>query len=145
MPNLQDKLYGEMKWDDEEFCWFSFVEVVPGDRIQVCVYAETPLDFLAVRNTHQTYNRLLDKTIELRQRAMREIIGNNTKISPKKRERQFMANMLEKELRLFSVMIYEDLSATVYFDAEIFEEDELVQVLIGANGEFLQASVSDGF
>ena len=58
MPKLQDKTYGEMKWDDEEFCWFSLVEVVPGDQIKVCVYAETSSVFLAVRNTHQTYNRL---------------------------------------------------------------------------------------
>ena len=102
MPKLQDKIYGKMKWDDEELCWSSFVEVIPGDRIQVFIYAETPLDFLAVRNTYQTYNRLLDKTIELRQWAMREITGNNARISPKKRERQFIANMIEKELRLFS-------------------------------------------
>lgn len=145
MATLRDKIYGEMNWDDESFCWVSFIENVPNEEFQICVYAETPLDFLAVRNTHQTYERLIGEISRIRQRAMREMIENDKRLSPKKRERKVMANIIEKELKLASIEIFEDLSADVFFDSDIFVEGELIKVMIGANGEFLKAVVTEDF
>ncbi len=145
MATLRDKIYGEMNWDDETFCWISFIENVPNEEFQICVYAETPLDFLAVRNTHQTYERLIGEISQIRHRAMREIIENNNRISPKKRERRIVANIIEKELKLGSIEIFDDLSADVFFDSDIFDEGELIKAVIGANGEFLKAVVTEDF
>ncbi len=145
MATLRDKIYGEMNWDDESFCWVTFIENVPNEEFQVCIYAETPLDFLAVRNTHQTYERLIGEISRIRHWAMREIIENNNRISSKKRERKVMANIIEKELKLGYIEIFDDLSAEVYFDSDIFVEGELIKVVIGANGEFLKAVVTEDF
>lgn len=145
MATLRDKIYGEMNWDDESFCWVTFIENVPNEEFQVCIYAETPLDFLAVRNTHQTYERLIGEISRIRQWAMREMIENNNRISSKKRERKLIANIIGKELKLGYIEIFDDLSAEVYFDSDIFVEGELIKVVIGANGEFLKAVVTEDF
>src|SRR5688572_20226445 len=143
-PKLKDGLYGQMIWDDEEFCWFATIENVPNEDFQVYVYSDSPLNFLTVRNTHQTYQRLINDLASIRRRAMREIIENNKNIPAKKRERKFMAEVIEKELKVFSISIYEDLTSVVHFDAEIFDE-EFIVALIGANGEFLEARLSEDF
>ena len=82
-PKLKDSLYGQMIWDDEEFCWFATVENVPNEDFQVYIYSDSPLNFLAVRNTHQTYQRLINDLASFRRRAMREMIETNKRIPAK--------------------------------------------------------------
>ena len=143
-PKLKDGLYGQMIWDDEEFCWLATIENVPNENFQVYVYSDSPLNFLAVRNTHRAYQRLIGDLASIRRQAMREMIETNKNIPAKKRERKFIAEVIEKELKVFSVSIYKDLSSAIHFDAEIFEE-EFIVAFIGANGEFLEARLSEDF
>jgi len=141
-PKLKDSLYGEMLWDDEFECWFARVENVADESFDILIYSQSPLNFFAVKSTHQTYQRLIADLPAIRRQAFRELIENDKRISPKRRERRFMAETLEKKVEIFSITIYEDLSSEIRYDAEIFD-DEWIVVLIGANGEFLDVGVTE--
>jgi hypothetical protein len=129
-----------MLWDDELECWFARVENVPDESFEIYIQSESPLNFFAVKSTHQTYQRLIGDLPAIRRQAFRELIENEKRISAKRRERKFIAEVLEKEVEIFSITIYEDLSSEIRYDAEIFD-DEWIVVLIGANGEFLDVGV----
>ncbi len=141
-PKLKDSLYGEMLWDDDLGCWFARVENVADESFDILIYSESPLNFFAVKSTHQTYRRLIGDLPAIQRQAFRELIENDKRISPKRRERKFIAETLEKEVEIFSITIYEDLSSEIRYDAEIFD-DEWIVVLIGANGEFLEVGITE--
>src|SRR5688500_10249873 len=130
---LKDSLYGEMSWDDEINVWFAPIENVPNESFEILIHSESPLNFFDVGNTHKVYRRLINDLPSIRRQAFRELIENNKRISAKRRERKFMADVLEKDVELFSIAIYEDLSAEIRFDAEFFD-DEFVVVIIDADG-----------
>ena len=152
-PKLKDSLYGEMFWqnfdEDMETTWFARIENVPNERFEVLIEAESPLDFMAVRNTHSMYKKLLADLPLIRQKTIDFILENIDEWAENRTERKTLRERLNQPLKLSSITIYEDLSSSIEFSEEDYENlpfDEIQDNLyaaISSDGEFLEAGVSE--
>ncbi len=152
-PKLKDSLYGEMFWqdfnEDLETNWFARIENVPNEKFEVLIEAESPLDFMAVRNTHSTYKKLIADLPSIRQKMIEDILQNIDEWAETRTERKELRERLNQPLKLCSITIYEDLSSNIEFAEEGYEDlpfDEVLDnlyALISNDGEFLEAGIED--
>ncbi len=146
-PKLKDKLYGEMFWEEvDEFhrFWFARMTDAAGERFELLIHADSPVDFLAVGMTHKTFRELLEQMASIRRKTVRDLIDNEEIAFEKTRHKKSATEMIEKTLKLFSIKIFGDLSAKICFDSEMFDEtDEMIFTLIDKNGEFLEAEIGE--
>lgn len=144
-PKLKDGLYGVMywnDWDDFENHWFARIENVPNEDFDLLVIAESQADFLAVGGTHATYKKLLANIDELRGQMIGNILEKMRELFKKTRQRKSAAETLKQKMRLYSITIYQDLSAELQF-AERDDEDpeELFYATIDKTGILVEAGV----
>ncbi len=145
-PKLKDSIYGEMGWEDDidfEQYWFARVENDVHGEYEVLIYADSPADFMAVRGTHSTYNRILTELSQIKLESIRYIIENAEDVRfQRSRQKEFAVKKIESGLRLFCVKIYQDLSSEVVFDSEMFDEtDEFIFTDLTADGELVESSI----
>jgi hypothetical protein len=146
-PKLKDNLYGEMLWEDYdeygEYMWFANIVDEVNGSFQVYIIADSSLDFMAVRNTHSTYKKLLADLPNIRKKTVLELLENEEIGFNKKRQKKIAIEKIDKTLELQSIKIYQDLSSTVCFDSETLLEDsdEFIFTLIGSDGEIVEAEI----
>ncbi|MGI9056874.1 MAG: hypothetical protein ACR2F2_13850 [Pyrinomonadaceae bacterium] len=146
-PKIKDSLYGEMLWEDDyedgEYMWFADIEDEINGQFQIYIIADSPSEFMAVRNTHSTYKKLLADLPNVRKKTVLDLIKNEEIEFNKKRQNNFAIEKIEKTLELHSIKIYQDLSSTVCFDSEMLlgDSDEFIFTLIGSDGKVLEAEI----
>ena len=142
MPTIKDTIYGEMNWEEwgvDFGAWYSRMEYEENESFDLHIRANSPMDFLAIRNTHQTYQSLLVNLPIIQQQASHYLL-KDSKIIPKKKERNRVSKVLGQNLRIFSIIIYEDLSSEINFDATLLDDiDTTVIALISSDGKLLDA------
>lgn len=148
-PKLKDKVYGEMFWDDldeDEAFWYAPMKTGAGEQFDLLIRAYSQADFLAVAGTHSTYRKLLENLDAVRDSMIAEILEKSRKLFKKKRQRASFGKMIKSDLRLFSIKIYEDLSAEVRFVEKVGEDedpDETFYALLDKNGEVIEAGIEE--
>ena len=147
-PTLKDKIYGQMfweEWDEDESYWYAPMEGEAGEQFSLLIRAASPVDFLTVGGTHSTYQRLLENIKTIREETVREVLENSRQLFKKKRQRDSFGDVLKKNLKLFSIKIYQDLSAEVEFADRKEDEDveEVFYALIDNQGNFAEAGISE--
>lgn len=146
---LKDSLYGEMfweEWDDSEAYWYAPVKTDSGDDFSLLIRADSPSDFMAVRATHSTYKRLLEKVNSIRDEMIAEIMENSRLLLKKKRLRDSFGEAIKKKLELYSIKIYSDLFATVEFAQKVAEDedtDEVFYALLDPDGTLIEAGIEE--
>ncbi len=144
---LKDKIYGQMfweEWDEGEAYWYAPMEGDGGERFELLIRADSALDFLMVAATHSTYKRLLENIKSIRDETVREVLENSRSLFKKKRQRDSAAETINKNLRLFAIKIYQDLSAEINFAGQDEEEaEEVFYALIDADGKLTEAGLSE--
>lgn len=143
MPKLKDKIYGEMnweQWEDDYGFWFSRIKDEEYESFDLLIRAASPMSFLAAGNTHQIFEDLLLNLPSIRNQAVQRIF-KNTRLFPKKKERNHVKKVFEQMLELTSIMIFEDLSSEIGFVATVLKKkDSRVVVFVGSECEFLDVS-----
>jgi hypothetical protein len=152
-PKLKDSLYGQMFWEDfDEYTephWFAKIKNVPNEEFDVIIETDSPLDFMAVRNTHSTYKKLVANLPSIRRQMIENILRNIDEWAENQTERKKLSESLKKPLQIFSIRIYYDLSSEIvfaengYLDKPIQDWDDHFYVLLDKKGEFLEAGVED--
>ena len=148
-PRLKDSLYGEMfweDWDEDEAYWYAPMKNESGDLFSLLIRADSQADFLAVAGTRQTYQKLLQNLGSIRDEMMGEIMENSRRLFKKKRQRDSAGETIKKNLRLFSIKIFSDLSSEVSFVgivAEDKEPDETFYALLDENCELIEAGIEE--
>lgn len=146
IPKLSDKIYGRMSWDElseREGYWFAPMELA-GKKFDLLVYADSPLDFLAVRMTHPTYQKLLNDLNSIREKMIARILENSRELFKKKRHRYVAGETLKRSLDLYCIKIFQDLSAEVEFAGPEEEEmDEIFYAVINVEGNVIDAGISE--
>jgi len=144
---LKDKIYGQMfweEWDEGEAYWYAPMEGDGGERFELLIRADSALDFLMVAATHSTYKRLLENIKSIRDETVREVLKNSRSLFKKKRKRDSAAETINKNLRLFAIKIYQDLSAEINFAGRDEEDaEEVFYALIDADGNLTEAGLSE--
>lgn len=144
---LKDKIYGQMfweEWDEGEAYWYAPMEGDGGERFELLIRADSALDFLMVAATHSTYKRLLENIKSIRDETVREVLENSRSLFKKKRQRDSAAETINKNLQLFSIKIYQDLSAEINFAGRDEEDaEEVFYALIDADGNLTEAGLSE--
>ena len=144
---LKDKIYGQMfweEWDEGEAYWYAPMEGDGGERFELLIRADSALDFLTVAATHSTYKRLLENIKSIRDETVREVLKNSRSLFKKKRQRDSAAETINKNLRLFSIKIHQDLSAEINFAGRDEEDaEEVFYALIDADGNLTEAGLSE--
>lgn len=145
-PKLKDSLYGEMLWENDfdETYWFSRIRDAAIGEHEILIYADSPSDFMAVRGTHRTYQNILSGLAKIKSDSARYLLENERDLRfQKSRHKDFAAKKIEGELQIFCVKIFQDLSSTVIFDSEMFDEtDEFVFTLLANDGGFIESSIN---
>ena len=147
-PKLKDSLYGEMvweDWDEDEAYWYAPMKNENGDEFSLFIRAYSPADFMTVGGTHSTYRRLLENINVIRSEMVDEVMENSRKLFIKKRQRRSAGEVVKKNLKLYAIKIYADLSSEVEFTDEIGEDedlDEILYALVDNHGKFTEAGVS---
>lgn len=127
------------QWEEDFGVWFSQMESEEYEAFDLIIRAKSPMNFLAVGNTHQTYQSLLINLPIIQQQASQHLI-KDSKLFPKKKQRNRVINIFGRNLRLISMLIFEDLSAEINFNATLLEEsDTTVIVQIGSDGKLFDA------
>ncbi len=148
-PKLKDSLYGEMFWDDwdeEQSYWYAPIAMDSGEKFDLLICADSQADFLAVAGTRQTYQKLLQNLGSIRDEMMDEIMENSRQLFKKKRQRDSAGEVIKKNLRLFSIKIFSDLSSEVSFVGKVAEDedpDETFYALLDENCEMLEAGIEE--
>ena len=147
-PKLKDKLYGEMvweDWDEGEAYWYSLMKTEHGDEFSLFIRAFSLTDFMTVGGTHSTYRRLLENINVIRSEMVDEIMENSSHLFIKKRQRRSAGEVVKKNLKLYSIKIYSDLSSEIEFTGEVGEDEDLDEsfyALVDNCGKFTEAGVS---
>ncbi len=134
-----------MDWDGLTKFWVSQMDDEEQGEFELLIQADSPMNFLAVRNTHQTFDRLmmnLDWTIEA---AALEIVTNNGKHT-KKSEKLYYGNLLAKTLSLSCLVLIADLSSEMFFSSFVWEESNLdgeIHVLLDSDGKIIDVHIDD--
>lgn len=148
-PKLRDKVYGEMfweDWDEDEAYWYAPMKDETGNTFSLLIRADSPLDFMAPRNTHSTYQNLLENINSIRAETVDKIMENSRRLFIKKRQRNSAGEVIKKNLKLFSIKIYPDLSSEVEFVGNIAEDkdpDETFYALIDPEGNLIEAGIKE--
>ena len=146
---LKDRFYGEMfweEWDEDEAYWFAPMKDVSGEQFSLLIRADSPTDFMTVGGTHSTYKRLLENINSIRAEMVDEIMENSRRLFKKKRQRNSAGEVFKKNLRLFSIKIYSDLSSEVSFIGEVGEDedpDETFYALLDTEGNLIEAGIEE--
>ncbi len=147
-PKLKDSLYGEMFWDDwdeEQSYWYAPIATDSGEKFDLLICADSQADFLAVAGTRKTYHKLLQNLDSIRDEMVGEILENSGLLK-KKRQRNSAEETIKKNLRLFSVKIFQDLSSTVEFVEKVPDDEdpnETFYALLDENCELLEAGIEE--
>lgn len=147
-PKLKDKLYGEMfweEWDEDEAYWYAPMKNENCNEFSLFIRAYSPADFMTVGGTHSTYRRLLENINVIRSEMVNELMENSRHLFIKKRQRHSAGEVVKKNLKLYSIKIYSDLSSQVEFTGEVGEDedlDETFYALVDNQGKFTEAGVS---
>jgi len=148
-PKLKDKVYGEMfweEWDEDESYWYAPIENEANDRFALLIRADSPTDFLAVGFTHSTYRRIIANIPNILDETVAEIMENSRELFKKKRQRNSAGEVIKKNLQIFSIKIYSDLSAEVEFVGRVAEDedpDEVFYALLDTEGNLTEAGISE--
>ena len=147
-PKLKDKLYGEMAWEDwdeDEAYWYAPMKNEPGEEFSLFIRAYSPTDFMTVGGTHSIYRRLLENINIIRSEMVDESMENSSHLFIKKRQRRSAGEVVKKNLKLYSIKIYSDLSSEIEFTGEVGEDEDLDEsfyALVDNCGKFTEAGVS---
>ena len=74
-----------------------------------------------------------------------ELMENSRRLFIKKRQRRSAGEVVKKNLKLYSIKIYSDLSSEVEFTGEVGESEDLGETfcaLVDKQGKFTEAGVS---
>lgn len=147
-PKLKDKIYGQMYWDDigDDAFWFAKIIDESESDFDVLIYAESPVDFLAVSRTHSTYKRLIENITGILDKTVDNILENSRELFKKQRQRKGAGNNIKKNLRLYCIKVYPDLSATVEFTEKVSEDEDPEEIFFAdfdEEGKFIEAGVSE--
>jgi hypothetical protein len=148
-PKLKDKVYGEMfweEWDEDEAYWYAPIENEGDDSFSLLIRADSPTDFLAVGLTHSTYRRIIENVPKILDETIAEIMENSRLLFKKKRQRDSAGEVIKKNLQIFSIKIYSDLSAEVEFVGRVAEDedpDEVFYALIDTKGNVTETGISE--
>lgn len=121
MPKIKDKIYGEMNWEEWDYdygFWFSNIEDEEFGEFEMLVHSNSLMDFLAVRNTHKTYNSLMINLPIIIDKALEKIFKEG-KIFTKRKERRHVKKVFGQHLELVSIKIFSDLNSEITFTATI--------------------------
>ena len=135
--------------EDVETTWFARIENVPNEKFEILIKTESTLDFMAVRNTHSTYKKLIADLPSIRQKTIDFILENIDEWAENRTERKELRERLNQPLNLFSITIYYDLSSNIefaeedYMNAPFDESQDNLYALISNDGEFLEAGIED--
>lgn len=147
-PKLTDKIYGQMfweDWDEDEAYWYAPVEI-EGERVSLLIEADSPMDFFAAARTHSTYQRILQTKNSIRAEMVAEVLENSRELFKKKRQKISAGETISKNLKLFSIKIFQDLSAEINFVGNYPEDedpDETFYALIDDKGKLIDAGISE--
>lgn len=149
-PKLKDKIYGEMfweDWDEDEAFWYApMTDAKTGERYDLLIGAVSPVDFLAVSATHSTFGKLSERLDAIRDEMMAEILEKSRRLFKKQRQRASFGEAVKKSLRLYSIKIFQDLSATVEFVPVVPEDEdppEKFYALLDADGDLIEAGIEE--
>lgn len=134
------------EWDEEESYWYAPMNGETGDTFSLLIRANSPMDFLAARSTHSTYQKLLENINSIRDEMVNEIMENSRRLFKKKRQRNSAGEAIKKDLKLFSIKIYSDLSSEVEFTGNVAEDedpDETFYALIDNEGNLIEAGIEE--
>ncbi len=144
-PTMKDSLYGKMYWEDFDYVgdWFSHVDDDVNGEHEVHIAAESQSEFMAVRNSHTVYKRLLADLPNIRRKTVLELLENEELGFAKNKHKKFAVEKIEKTLKLHSIKIYYDASAKIAFDSEMLGEDsdEFIFAYVEPDGELAEADI----
>lgn len=149
IPKLKDKIYGEMfweEWDADEAYWYAPMKIGSGRQFSLLIRADSPTDFMTVGGTHSTYKRLLENLNSIRGEMVDEIMENSRELFKKKRQKISAGENLKKNLQLFSIKIFSDLSSTIDFIGNVPEDEDIEEtfyVALDTKGELVEAGISE--
>jgi hypothetical protein len=147
-PKLKDSLYGEMFWEDfDEYqsFWYAPMKTEKGERFDLLIRADSQADFLAVRGTHATYRRIMERLDAICDEMLGEILRDSLLLK-KRRQRDSAAEKMKKSLRLFAIKIAGDLSAEVQFVERVGETEdpgEVFYAVLDPKGNLDDVGVED--
>lgn len=102
------------------------------------------MDFLAVRQTYQTFEKIRADEFGLRQFAVGKLLKTYNEYVRDDNQPKLTAATFAQSLKLFLIDLYSDSSAAVYFDADwLAETDEFVIVSFDQNGEMAEAEIDE--
>src|SRR5690349_7193505 len=112
-PRLKDKIYGELVWndwddEDDNFYWYGRIKDETGEEIEIVIYAESSIDFLAVGRTHSIYKRLIENLAQILDKTIEKALKDSLVLFKKARQRISAENTIKKKLRLHGIKIYSD-------------------------------------
>ena len=148
-PTLKDKVYGEMfweEWDEDEAYWYAPIKDATGNQFSLLIRADSPSDFMTVGGTYSTYKRLLENVSSIRDEMVDDIMENSHQLFKKQRQRQSAGEVIKKNLKLFSIKIYSDLSAEFGFIGNVAEDedpDETFYALVDTEGNVTEAGIEE--
>jgi hypothetical protein len=146
---LKDKIYGEMfweEWDEDESYWYAPMTDETGNTFSLFIRADSQIDFMVARNTHSIYRKLLENINSIRDETVDEIMENSRRLLKKKRHRNAAGEVIKKNLKLFSIKIYSDLSSEVEFIGNVPEDedpDETFYALLDPEGNLTEAGIEE--
>lgn len=142
-PTLQDRVFGKLTWEDEDGWWVNF-EFSPGNFVDVYIITEDPMDFLVVRQTYKTFEKIRTDESGVRQFAVAKLLKTYNEYWREENQPKLTATKFAESLKLFIINLFSDTSAAVYFDADWLDEaDEFVIVSFDQNGEMVEAEIDE--
>lgn len=134
------------EWDEDESYWYAPMENEPGNSFSLLIRADSPTDFLAVGFTHSAYRRIIENIPNILDETVAKIMENSRVLFKKKRQMNSAGEVIKKNLRLFSIKIYSDLSAEVEFVGRVAEDEdpeEVFYALLDTEGNLTEAGISE--
>ena len=134
--------------EDTDGHWCAQIDFVPNEEFDLLIEAGS-LDFMAVRNTHSIVKKLIADIPSIRQQMIQNITENLQDWADNRTDRKEILERLKKNLKVFSIKIYYDLSSEIEFSEEGFldrpidEWGDNFYVVLDTKGEFLEAGIED--
>ena len=142
-PTMQDRVFGKLTWEDETGWWAKF-EFSPDNYVDVHIMIEDPMDFLAVRQTYQTFEKIRTHESGIRQFAVGKLLKTYNEYLRHDNRPKLTAAAFTQSLKLIIINLFSDSSAAVYFDADWLDEtEEFVIVSFDQNGEMVEAEIDE--
>ena len=132
-----------MNWYLDTDCWSCLMDDDEYGEYDLYIRVDSQMNLFAVRNTHQTHERLITNLDSIINTAAQQILINSGKYNDKK-ERRVFGEVFQSSLYLSSMTINEDLSSDIYLGSSVWEDEDLdkkMHILLNSDGVMTDAHI----